>query len=308
MINFFKNIFASFVPMKLIINNYNPVILYHSLGTSSEFRSNIDHVNLKILYSHLKTIQKYWKFISIDEYVEAKNKKGLASLTIDDGYKNILDEALDIFENLKIPITIFINSSTFTGKIFWRDKVRYLIDNNKVDQFINSSSLFEKKHAKNFYSISKNPKYSSLQVENEIDEFIIMKKLKLSNDYKFCFDNKNYFLKHPLISYGNHTANHYVLSSLNKDEQYEEIIMCKNFIDKFDINKSKAFSIPFGGDESFNNETLLHLNDLNYKALLKSTNDLDSINSSNQIHRFMPKTSKMENTIKKLYLKKMLKG
>lgn len=307
MLNFFKNILASFIPIKLIVNNYNPVILYHSLGVSSEFRSNIDHVNLKILYSHLKTIQKYWKFVSIDEYVEAKDKKGLASLTIDDGYKNVLDEALDIFENLKIPITIFINSSTFAGKIFWRDKVRYLIDNNKVNQFINSSSLFEEKDAKNFYFVSKNPKYNSIKVENEIDKFIIMEKLELNNNFKFCFDNKGYFLKHPLISYGNHTANHYVLSSLDKDEQYEEIINCKNFIDKFDINKSKVFSIPFGGEESFNSKTLLHLNDLNYKAILKSTNDLDSFNNSNQIDRFMPKTYQIKNTIKKLYLKKILK-
>ncbi len=308
MINFIKNLAASFVPIKLITKSYNPIILYHSIGLNSKFRDNIDHINLEILQTQLKTIQKFWKFIPIDEYVDVKNKKGLASLTIDDGYKNIIDEALEVFEYLKIPITIFVNSSTFKGKIFWRDKVRYLIDNNKVDEFINNSNLFEKKHLNKFYSISKNPIYNSIEVENEIDQFILRENLKMNNRYEFCFDNKDYLIKHPLISYGNHTANHYVLSSLTKEQQYDEIIECKNFIDTIDINKSKVFSIPFGGNNSFNSDTLLNLDDLNYKTILKSTNDLDSIFSTNEINRFMPKTYKIENTLKKMYLKKLLKG
>ena len=91
-----------------------------------------------LLISHdLKSIQKYWKFVTIDEYASAKNKKGLASLTIDDGYKNIIDESLEVFKSLDIPITIFINSSTLNGKIFWRDKVRYLIENKLVAKYVN---------------------------------------------------------------------------------------------------------------------------------------------------------------------------
>lgn len=307
MINFFKNLAASLIPIKLITKSYNPIILYHSIGLNSKFKNNIDHVSLQILITQLKTIQKFWKFVPIDEYVEIKNKKGIASLTIDDGYKNIIDEALEVFENLKIPITIFINSSTFKGKIFWRDKVRYLIDNKKVEKFINNSNLFEKKHLDKFYSISKSPIYNSIEVENEIDKFLSRENIKINNGYEFCFDSNDYLIKHPLISYGNHTANHYVLSSLTKEQQYDEIIECKNYIDKMNINKSKVFSIPFGGNKSFNSDTLLNLDDLNYKTILKCTNDLDSIYSSNEINRFMPKTYKIENTLKKMYLKKMLK-
>ncbi|WP_440651959.1 polysaccharide deacetylase family protein [Candidatus Pelagibacter sp. HIMB1495] len=307
MINIFKDLAAFFVPINLIIKSYNPIILYHSVGSNPNFKDNIDHVSLEVLKTQLKTIQKFWKFIPIDEYVEIKNKKGLASLTVDDGYKNVIDEALVVFDYLKIPITIFINSSTFKGKIFWRDKVRFLIENNKVDEFINSSNLFETKHLKNFYSISKNPVYSSIEVENEIDKFIQKEDLKINDRYKFCFDNEKYLIKHPLVSYGNHTANHYVLSSLTREEQYNEIIECKNFLKEKDINISKVFSIPFGGNNSFNTDTLKNIDDLNYKAILKSTNDLDNIFSFNEINRFMPKTYKIENTLKKMYLKKILK-
>ena len=305
--NFISNIILPFIPLKIITNKFNPILLYHSLGTSSKFSNNIDHVNLEMLSIQIKTVKKYWKFVSIDEYASTKNKKGLASLTIDDGYKNVIQEALTIFKNLNIPITIFINSSTLDGKIFWRDKIRYLINNNLVEKYIKSSGIFTKDCLTNFYYISKDPKYNSIHIEKSIDEFFHKEKIILNNQENLCFDNKKYLIKDNLVSYGNHTHSHYMLSSLNKDEQYDEINKCKIFIDKLDVNKSEVFSIPFGGINSFNNDTISILKDLNYKKILKSTNDLDSNIFANQINRFMPKSYKMDNLIKKLYLKKIIK-
>ncbi len=305
---FLKDIISSFIPIGLISKNFNPVLLYHSLGSGSKFKNNVDHVNLEILINQLKSIQKYWKFVTIDEYASAKNKKGLTSLTIDDGYKNIIDESLEVFKSLDIPITIFINSSTLNGKIFWRDKVRYLIENKLVAKYVNFSNLFEKKHIHKFYLISKDQKFNSIEVEKDIDLFFSKESIILTNSDKLCFDSKRYFIKNNLVTYGNHTANHYMLSSLNKQEQYDEILKCKDFIDELDVNKSEVFSIPFGGDNSFNKDTLLCLDDLNYKKVLKSTNNLDTLKISNEICRLMPKYYEIEKTLKKLFLKKIIKG
>ena len=145
---YLKKNLSSFIPIKFIANKCNPILLYHSIGNVSNFDDNIDHVNLVTLEKQIKNIQKYWKFVSIDEYSESKNKKGITSLTIDDGYKNTIDEALELFESLNIPITIFINSSTFKGKIFWRDKVRYIIENKLVEKFVDNSMIFNKNHIK----------------------------------------------------------------------------------------------------------------------------------------------------------------
>ena len=303
-----NKIILSFIPIKIIRYSFNPILLYHSLGSKSEFSTNIDHVDLDILSAQLRKIQKYWKFVSIDEYVNARNKKGLASITIDDGYKNIIDESLLVFKSLNIPITIFINSSTFSGKIFWRDKIRFLIEKKLVTKFIKSSNLFKISDAKNIYSVSKNPIYNSIKVEKSIDKFLTKENIKLNNNQKLCFDNNKYLIKDNLIKYGNHTANHYMLSSLSKQEQYNEIIKCKTFLDSSDINKSEVFSLPFGGQNSFNDDTIRILEDLNYKKILKSTNNLDQNKHSNIIDRLMPKTYKIDNTLKKLYFKKIITG
>ena len=245
--------------------------------------------------------------MTVDEYTSVKNKKGLASITIDDGYKNIIDESLEVFKSLDIPITIFINSSTFNGKTFWRDKIRYLIENKMVRKYINFSNYFEEKHENKFYLISKDQKFNSKEIDREIDQFFLEEGVSLSNSHNLCFDSKKYLIKNNLVSYGNHTANHYMLSSLSKQEQYDEIVKCKDFIDQLDVNKSEVFSIPFGGDNSFNKDTLSCLEDLNYKKFLKSTNNLDNLKISNEINRFMPQSNEIEKTLKKLFLKKMIK-
>ncbi len=304
---FIQNIISYLIPIKSIKKKFNPVLLYHSLGAIKKFDKNIDHVTLDVLYNQLEYIKKYWKFVSIDEYVNSKSKNGLASLTIDDGYKNIIDESLDVFKSLNIPITLFINSSTFEKKIFWRDKIRYLIENNLVLKFLNNSQIFSKQNINDFYSISKNPKFNSIKVEKEIDQFLYLNNIILKDELKYCFDDKRYLIKDDLIFYGNHTANHYMLSSLSKQEQYNEINDCKNFLNRTNINKTKVFGVPFGGENSFNEDTIEILRDLNYEILLKSNNNLNSKNFSTQINRFMPKNSNIMTTLKYLYFKTLLK-
>ena len=69
---------------------------------------------------------------------------------------------------------------------------------------------------------------------------------------------------------------------------------------------SNIFCIPFGGKESFNEDTVSVLKELDYKATLLSENKLNNIMNSNQIDRFMPKSSNIIETLKSLYLKQMI--
>ena len=72
---FIKKKLLFFFPIRLISRNFNPIILYHSLGLSTNFDKNIDHVNLQNLEFQLKAVKKYWNFVKIDEYIQEKIKK-----------------------------------------------------------------------------------------------------------------------------------------------------------------------------------------------------------------------------------------
>jgi len=279
------------LPINLVYNQSSPVLLYHSIGKETDFKRNIDHIDLDFLENHIRELKKKWKFVSIDEYSQASSKKGLASITIDDGYKNIINEAISVFENYNIPITIFINSATFNGYIFWRDKIRYIIQHNLVKEFI--------KH-------SKNPKYNSKHINDEIDTFFKKKNISLAKS--LCFDSKKYLIKHPLISYGNHTVHHYVLSSLNGEQQFDEICECQNYIKSYNINLSNIFSIPFGGRNTFNKITEDIIKELGFNGVLLSENKLNRQESSFYIDRFMLRECGVNKIIKYLFLKQFLKN
>ena len=175
-----------------------------------------------------------------------------------------------------------------------------------VKKFIENSKLFNDDHCEKFYSISKNPKFNSKEVEKELDEFFLRENLYVNSSHNFCFDDTKYLINHPLVTYGNHSANHYVMSSLNKDQQFKDVLECKNFLKKFNINKSNIFCIPFGGKESFNEDTMSILEELGYKATLLSEDKLNSHINTKQLDRFMPKKFNIVETVKTLYLKQII--
>lgn len=296
MSSFIFNLF----PMYFI--KFNPILLYHSLGKNSNFEKNIDHVDLEVLDSTLKTMKKYFKFVFIDEYITIRDKSKLAVITIDDGYKNVIDEALQVFEYHNIPITIFINSSTFEGKILWRDNIRHIIDNHLEKEFISYSELG---NIKNFYRDTKSPNINSAIVDKKLDLFFEQNNIKIEQN--LCFDSKKYLIKHPLIMYGNHTHSHYVLSSLSKNEQYNEISKTKLFLQKQDINLSNVFSIPFGGIDTYNQDTVEIVKDLGYNSMLLSRSRLNNPTKDTFfIERIMLKNNDLS-FIKKAYFLSLIK-
>ena len=100
------------------------------------------------------------------------------------------------------------------------------------------------------------------------------------------------------MSYGNHTKSHFLLSSISKKNQEEEINDCHEFLNNGSIPDriSRIFSVPFGGINSFNNDTVKILLNLNYKGILLSRSRVNNIFSSGSedsigiktMERFMP--------------------
>ena len=80
-----------------------------------------------------------------------------------------------------------------------------------------------------------------------------MKKIKKA---LISVSNKNNLINNEYVSYGNHTYNHYVLSSLTEQEQYYEINHNMKLLKKLNINLSKVFAFPFGGMNDYNKLTL----------------------------------------------------
>ncbi len=251
------------------------ILLYHSTYTTvpDDLKKELHNVSPDTMYKQIAWVKKYFDIVEVDQLFDEKlNIVGKAAITFDDAYQSVFTEAGPVIETLNVPCTIFINGITLSGRPFWRDKIRFVINNSLVDDFIKAYQSFC--HAnnittKNFYRATKSPRINSEVIDNLLDEYLETKQMRIEN-LNFCVRDKELIKRHPLIAYGNHTFNHYLMSSINPQQQEAEIKRNHELLEIFDVKLSKIFSVPFGGDKDIDSTTIELLNKYQYKGILYS--------------------------------------
>lgn len=264
---------------KLFSSITSHILLYHSTYKSVPFdlSQGIHNVNPEELFKQILWLKKNFDIVSIDEYFSSGDVTGKASITFDDAYKTVFSEVIPFLISEDVPSTIFVNGITLEGKVFWRDKIRFIISNDLVDDFIDFNAvLFDDYNVDSgsFYRATKNSKMNSSLVDAALDRYIESKNVSLDS-LKNCVDGCEYFVDNPLVTFGNHTYNHYVLSSLSREQQEFEIKKNIECLNSCFSNKSSVFSVPFGGSDDFNADTLDLLKDFGYSAVLYSNGRLN---------------------------------
>ena len=112
-------------------------LLYHGTFASppAEFGKPLHNVVPQTRFCHLEALSRSYRFVSVDEYCQASNRMGLATVTVYDGYQCVPDEAFRVFEALQIPLTIFINGAFMKGTLFRRDQVRVVMERGRTQAF-----------------------------------------------------------------------------------------------------------------------------------------------------------------------------
>jgi peptidoglycan/xylan/chitin deacetylase (PgdA/CDA1 family) len=125
-----------------------------------------------------------------------------------------------------------------------------------------------------FYQKSKDPKvFKSSDVEVWLNDYLEYKGIEPKNIFNDMYLDKNDMKQHPLVDFGNHTENHFMMSSLDKEKQFQEIENAQIYLRNLGISLSKSFAIPFGNQGSYNNHTLAAASELGYKTILLAQAD-----------------------------------
>jgi peptidoglycan/xylan/chitin deacetylase (PgdA/CDA1 family) len=254
-----------------------PILLYHANFSEppADFVDNLHNVTPAVMHRQLTMLKKHFQFVFVDELAESGCRPGLAAVTFDDGYLTVLDEALEVLTDLEIPCTLFINGSTFEKRIFWRDKVRFIINNQLIEAWNQFTANQFTLPEKSFYYSTKDPANNSKVVDQALDRFLETQNIS-AQTFRYCLHEVAQLKPHPLVAYGNHSHHHYVLSSLSDSEQYQEIRATDDLLRGIPlIQKSALFSIPFGKPLHFNAGTLSCGRELGYSGVLLSRNRLN---------------------------------
>jgi peptidoglycan/xylan/chitin deacetylase (PgdA/CDA1 family) len=282
-----KAFLARSLPLGRLPHLCNPVLTYHACFTDVPSNvAQVDNVTPQTLYEHLSYLKRRYRFVPVDELIESNGAGGLAAVTFDDGYKTVLSAALPVMESLEIPFTIFVNTTSLEGNIFWRHKLIHILQNGLQAELGAAHQT-----PRNMYDRWKSPKTDMKELEERIDSVLRRRDTRLVNH---LFDDVSYFIRHRLVWYGNHTHSHYVLAALSKANQLQEICKTRDLLNSLrDVNKSKVFSLPFGETHHLTAETLDVIRGLGYLGVLMNRGGLNmsGIKASNGlpiVERFSP--------------------
>jgi peptidoglycan/xylan/chitin deacetylase (PgdA/CDA1 family) len=272
------------IPLKLVARHAGIVLTYHATYNSIPCHVDpVDNVTPETIHAQLRFLKNFYRFVSADEFCAAKNRKELAAVTFDDAYISVLSDALGIFTDLEIPLTIFVNiGNAGRRKVFWRHKVRFLIVNGLAGECASTMQRTKMLKGKSFHDSLKHPINDSRIVEMEIDQFLRSKNISLECSGELM-SSADAIVNHPLVTYGNHTANHYVLSSLPYAVQLEEIENTKAFLRRLpSARTTEIVAAPFGSQEHVNHDTFRALRSLGYKYLFMNSGQ---VNRRRRMHK-----------------------
>ena len=255
-------------------NNGNIILIYHSSfdQKDSERDKFIHNVTPNNIITQINLLKDYYNIVPIDDMFSKDSGENNMAITFDDGYENLFTTIVPELVKMKIHSSVFLIGNSFDKKIFWREKITYLINNKSL--FSEFHSLYSEKfkypiNLDSFYRDSKSYKFNSGNLDQCIDDFLTQKNISLNTN---LLSDKSKLIDSEYVNYGNHTLNHYVLSTLSYDQQLHEIESNQIFLDSLNLNLSQVFAFPFGGFPDFNENTILALNQLGINKVLLNNN------------------------------------
>jgi len=222
------------------------------------------------------TSQIHWikeNFTVIDEatlidtiYHKKKLSGRNAFITFDDGYIDNYEIAYPILRELSVPATFFIPVNQINGTTPpWWDEVAYLIKTSTIESFqfaeqvfvlgkeINERQsvinkvlrVFKGQQTKNINALL-NELEKQTQTDRPSREILGQEFMNWSQIKEVSEHN---------ISIGSHSMNHFILSTLDKEQQYYELHESKKVIEEKIGSPINSVAYPVGGKTAFNDET-----------------------------------------------------
>lgn len=201
-------------------------------------------------------------FVSIDEAIDriASRTGGerFATVTLDDGYRDNLLEALPIFENHEIPFSVYIAPGLIEGTAeLWWDLVeavvtkrdRLTLNTPKGRVYIDCST-----RAKKAYANCQISDYLTCDIGEE-EQIGFIRDLAgsagvdyagLRRDLLMTWDEVRTIARHPLCTIGAHTVHHYNLKRLSADKALKEMSDSALILELELGEVPKHFAYPYG--------------------------------------------------------------
>lgn len=262
------------------------VLLYHRV-TKLNSDPQLLSVTPENFYSHVRLLKKKFNLLRIDEFSDILIKKkklptNSVILTFDDGYADNFLEALPILQSLQTQALFYITTSNLgtTKELWWDELERILFKNEKLPPHIElrynnsllryplrnaeeSRKVYEELHPLLKYS---SPVQRNLLI-NQLQELTISGNSGRPTHRLLTEPELKALSSSPVAVIGAHTHNHPALSVLSYKEQFEEIKISKQILERIVNLKVEHFSYPYGGKMDYNIDSINACRELEFKMV-----------------------------------------
>ena len=235
------------------------VLCYHRVNDKLKQDINLLAVSTDNFRAHMEWLKNNFELLRFEEEWDIADKDGVV-ITFDDGYKDFIENALPILEEMNIPATIFVSTMKNQDlKMMWWDELEYLIFSKNMSSFHLVDEEFE--YSWDLTTVGKRKKcYEALHflMKNAIDlerrdNWLIQlwktvgETRTRPNQYTMLDDKDiKYLINHQLITIGVHTDTHPTLRMQDHNTRKKEIEeSIKILTDKCE-RAIETFSYPFG--------------------------------------------------------------
>lgn len=236
------------------------VVMIHRVGKNPGMSIG-PYVNTTITPSHLESYlmkRKEWRSGHYRELLDPldTNPQPRFILTFDDGYRNILTQALPILERYQAPCIIFLVSGFVDGDLQPYEVIlaRFIESVQKIHVprigTIESRTLEDKEAVYQRVRAALKRRHPS----NRQRYLDTLRKANnrslphLRNDEFLTWDEVRTLDHHPLVTIGAHTHAHPVLTTLPLWQAYTEIKKSKDRIESMLKHPIECFSYPYGAN------------------------------------------------------------
>tara|TARA_R110002096_G_scaffold285073_2_gene478885 strand:+ start:2736 stop:3698 length:963 start_codon:yes stop_codon:yes gene_type:complete len=236
----------------------NGILLYHRVDNDSQDKFNLC-VSPENFDEQMSALSASGKAVALPELVANHRNKALEpssiAVTFDDGYLDVLNNALPILTKYQIPATVYVVTGNL-GSPFWWDDLSHIIHqpNHLPDQL----QINDPPTVVNCRNQSRETIYDSIYQQlrslTPLSRSAILEELKEVTGFKSSPDSARAITpeelqelaRSPLITIGAHTETHSRLSSLNAENQLSEIKTSAETLSGIIGDSVNTFSYPFG--------------------------------------------------------------
>lgn len=256
---------------KRLVNKQIAIIAYHRIDRMANFPWSLEPTSQEDFESEIRYLRKNYQIISLDQLITGLNDfdalpKKAAIVTIDDGYKDAYINAYPVLRKYEIPAIIFLTTGYIdTGKLFWWDKIGYILWETKLETIeLGESGTYHFDSFKDRHQlismISERFKKLPEKAKNEVIERLeglcgVTIPSDLGNEVTLSWDEVKIMSENG-ISFGSHTVNHPILTNIPLDLARKEITDSKAHIENEIDKEVTSFCYPNGGSNDYNDEII----------------------------------------------------